>query len=337
VLRLDQQRVIVTGGAGFLGRHVVKALLARGVPEGHILVPRSAEYDLRHPDFCEMLLARAVAATPAPQGPWGSANPRDLATLIIHCAGFVGGLGANRAHPGRFFHDNLAMGLNLIEAARQTGFIERAGTIVVIGTMCSYPAEAPCPYREDWLWRGRPDPEVASYGLAKLALLQLLGAYRLEHGLKSAYVIPTGFYGPGDNTNPVNSHVAGAFVKKYVDAAMDGAPEVVNWGTGAPLRDLIYIEDAAEGVVRVAEVMDEPTPINLAGGEEVSIRDLAALVSRLAGYGGRTVWDATKGDGQLRRSLDIGRAKELLGWSPRVSLEEGLARMIAAYRQGRTT
>ncbi|MCE7973197.1 MAG: NAD-dependent epimerase/dehydratase family protein [Leptolyngbya sp. PLA1] len=312
------QRVLLTGGHGFLGRAVHARLLASGVPESAIVRFRSAERDLRDP-------AQAASAV---RSPWGGAGP----TLVINCAGFVGGLGANRKWPSRFFFDTMAIAMHTLEESRRAGFISPAFKFIQIGTMCSYPADAPIPYRESSLFRGLPDAEIASYGVAKLATLQMLEAYRLEHGLRSAYVIPTGFFGPGDNMDPANSHVAGALVRKYVEASSRGDAEVVNWGSGAPTRDFIYIDDAARGVLLAAERVDTPTPINLTGGVEVSIHDLAALVSRLTGYRGRTVWDTTKGDGQPRRCLDGTKARELLGFEPATSLEEGLKRTVDWYR-----
>lgn len=315
------QRVLLTGGHGFLGRAVHAQLVASGVPEGAISRSRSSVHDLRDP-------AQAAGAL---RTPWDGAGP----TLVINCAGFVGGLGANRQWPSRFFFDTMAIALHTLEEARRAGFITPAFKFVQIGTMCSYPADAPIPYSESSLYRGLPDAEIASYGIAKLATLQMLEAYRLEHGLRSAYVIPTGFFGPGDNTDPANSHVAGALVRKYVDAAARGDAQVVNWGSGAPTRDFIYIDDAARGVLMAAERVDTPTPINLTGGREVSIRELAELVSRLAGFTGRTAWDTSKGDGQPRRCLDGTKARELLSFEPATSLEEGLGRTVEWYRSAR--
>lgn len=316
---LRTQRILVTGGGGFLGTSVRRALMSRGVEPARVIWPRSAACDLRD----------AVAA----RGTLASAFEGRGPTLVLHLAGFVGGLGANRRWPARFFHDNLSMAMNLVEAARALGLITPAFKFVQVGTMCSYPAAAQPPYREESLGTGLPDAEVASYGVAKLAVLQMLEAYRLEHGLRSAYVIPTGFYGPGDNTNPENSHVIGALVRKYVDAAAERAAHVVNWGTGSPTRDFVYIDDAAEGVLRAAEVLEEPVPVNLTGGEEVSIRELAERIARLAGFSGSTVWDSEKGDGQPRRSLHGGRAASVLGWTPRVGLEDGLSRTVTWYRE----
>lgn len=294
------------------------ALRTRGVADANIETPPRSACDLTNRGSVDAMLERS----------FGGRGP----TLVLHAAGFVGGLGANRRAPARFFHDNLVMALNLVESCRARGLIGPGFKFVQVGTMCSYPASAPCPYREADLWSGLPDPEVASYGVAKLAILQMLEAYRLEHGLRWAYVIPTGFYGPGDNTNPANSHVAGALIRKYVDAAAAGEPSVTNWGTGSARRDLIYIDDAAEGVLRAAEVLDTPTPINLTSGREVAIGELAGLIAGLAGFRGETVWDASHGDGQARRSLDPTRARELLGWNAPTRLEDGLARSVAWYK-----
>jgi GDP-L-fucose synthase len=319
VLELADQRIIVTGGAGFLGRAVVNALGRRGVPAHSVCTVRSREFDLLDPRACDSLLERAFAP----------ARP----TVIIHAAGFVGGLGANRRHPSRFVHDNLVMGLNLLEAARRRGFMAEGGLVVQVGTMCSYPAAAPLPFREESLFTGRPDAEIAPYGLAKLMLLEALHAYRREHGLKSAYVIPVNLYGPGDAIdNPELSHAAGALIKRFVEAADDGAPEVVCWGTGAPTREFLYVDDAAEGVLRAAEEVSDGTPINLSPGREVSIRELAETIARLAGFTGRIVWDASKGVGVARRCLDNSRAARLLGFEARTPLEKGLKRTIEWYR-----
>lgn len=320
----SHERVIVTGGAGFLGRSVVCALAGRGVPLARVKVPRSRGFDLTQPGACSRLLREArdvVGGEP---------------TMIIHCAGFVGGLGANRAFPARFFHDNLLMGTNLVEAARREGLLDRGDhslKFVQVSTMCAYPADAPLPYREESLFTGLPDADIASYGIAKLALLQMLRAYRAQHGLRAAYVIPVNLFGPGDNiADEKNSHVAGALMRRFVEAAARGDKEVVCWGTGAPTRDFVYVDDAAEGLLRAAEVIDDCTPVNIASGAETSIRDLATLIARLAGFSGRIVWDASKGDGVSRRCLDITRARTLLGWSPRTSLEDGLRRTIEWYR-----
>lgn len=316
-----QSRVMVTGGAGFLGRALVAELERRGVPREQVLTPRSKDFDLRTPSGC----AAAFAAARERLG-----GPIDV---VLHAAGFVGGVGANRAFPGNFFHDNMAMGLHLIEAARVDGLAERQGCFVQVGTMCSYPASAPLPYREESLFMGLPDAEIASYGIAKLGLLQMLKAYRQQYGFPSVYCPLVNLYGPGDNVdNPQTTHVAGALVKRFVDAVDAGDAEVVCWGTGSPTRDFVYVDDAAAGLVRAAEAVRDAEAINIASGQEVSIKTFAETILRLAGFRGRVVWDVSKGDGVARRCLDVSRARERLGWSPTVGLEEGLRRTVEWYR-----
>ncbi|MCC6383214.1 MAG: NAD-dependent epimerase/dehydratase family protein [Dehalococcoidia bacterium] len=319
MIQLRQHRIIVTGGAGFLGRAVATVLRARGVDDSKVFIPRRRDYDLTTDDGCRRLYTDAFPGA----GP----------SIVIHAAGFTGGIGRNRRHPARFFMDNILMSLNLVRHAEQRGLIERGLRVLQVGTMCSYPAEAPIPYHEESLWKGYPDAVSAPYGVAKLCAWQLLDAYRMEHGLKSAYVIPVNLYGPGDNiADPENSHVAGALIRKFVEASMYDHHEVVCWGSGAPTRDFLYVDDAAEGVVRAAEVMDDPIPINLASGKEVSIRELAETIARLTGFRGRITWDHSRPDGQPHRSLDISRAKKLLAWEPKMDLREGLKRTVEWYR-----
>jgi GDP-L-fucose synthase len=319
VINLAHQRIVVTGGEGFLGRAVCRLLKARGVEDSRVMVPRKLDYDLTQQEACRKLYRDAFPGS----GP----------TLILHCAAFTGGIGANRRHPVAFFVDNLTMPLNLVTLAQEHGLIERGLRFVQVGSMCSYPDGAPIPYHEESLWKGYPEAVSAPYGVAKLTAWQLLAAYHAEHGLRSAYVIPVNMYGVGDNIgDPENSHVVGALVRRFVDAAMYGQSEVVCWGSGAPTRDFLYVDDCAEGLLRAAEVMDEPVPINLASGKEVSIKVLADTIARLAGYRGQITWDHSKPDGQARRSLDISRARQLLGWEPKVSLEEGLKRTVEWYR-----
>jgi GDP-L-fucose synthase len=313
------RRVIVTGGAGFLGRAVCDVLRARGVREQDLSVARSARFDL-----LEAAGARGMMA----------AHP--ACDVVIHCAGLVGGLGLNRQHPAAMFHDNLMMMLNVGWACVGDGLAARGGKLVLIGSMTSYPAGAPLPYREEDLFNGLPDAEIASYGVAKLAGLQMLRAMALEHGLKSACAVLVNLYGPGDNLDDERkSHAAGALIKRFTDAADRGLEEVVCWGTGAPTRDFLFIDDAAEGVVRVAEEVEDASAVNLASGAETSIKSLTELIARACGYRGRVVWDAGKGDGVSRRCLDIARARARLGWSPRIGLEEGLSRTVAWYRTRR--
>lgn len=255
--------------------------------------------------------------------------------MVIHCAGRVGGLGANRARPADFFHDNMAMALHLMEAARRAGVVggTGGGKFVMVGSMTSYPAGADVPFREDDLFSGYPDAASAPYGIAKLAALEMLRAYGEQHGVRGVYVVPVNLYGPGDNLDPATSHFVGALVDRCVRARLGGAPVLECWGTGVPTRDFLYVDDAAEGVVRAAEVMDEPSPINLGSGTEHSIRSVVELIVRLVGYQGEVRWDAGKPDGVGRRCVDVSRAERLLGWRARVCLEEGLRRTIE-WRMG---
>ncbi len=307
------ERVLVTGAAGFLGRHVMAALAARASAPA-ITAPTRAECDLLDVDAC-----RAVLRVARP-------------TIIIHAAGFSGGLGAVRDHPARFFHDNLAMGLNLIEGVREAGLAPSC-RFVQLGHMTSYPADASQPLREEDLHAGPPPAEVAPYGLAKRSLLTMLEAYHREHGLRWQYLIPGNLYGPGDAFDPARSHAVGALVRRFVEAAATNAAEVVCWGTGMAVRDFVFVSDAADAIVRAAEASDaEPTPINISSGEERTIAELAGMIAAAAGFRGRTVWDAAKGDGVPRRVLDGSRARRLLGWSASTPLAQGLARTVEHYR-----
>ena len=301
--------VAVTGGAGFLGRELCEKLRRRGCRRLH--VPRQREYDLTtESGTCRM---------------YEDFRP----DVVFHLAAEVGGIGANLAQPGRFFYANLAMGLNLIEEARRRGL----GKFVQIGTVCAYPKLAAVPFREDDLWNGYPEETNAPYGIAKKALFTMLDAYYRQDGLASAVAVPVNLYGPGDNFESRTSHVIPALVRKCVEARDRGERSIVCWGTGRASREFLYVDDAAEGVVRAAEQMEEPQPINLGTGREISIRDLVELISRLTGFRGEVVWDASKPDGQPRRCLDTSRATRLLGWKAETGLEEGLRRTIAWYRQ----
>ncbi|MFM8734100.1 MAG: GDP-L-fucose synthase family protein [Pirellulales bacterium] len=310
MLDLSTQRIVVTGGAGFLGQAVTRVLRERGVPDDRIVVPRRRDFDLTVEADVERL--------------YDAARP----DVVIHLAAEVGGIGANMAHPGRFFYANMAMGLHLVEHARR----RRLRKFIHTGTVCAYPKHCPIPFREETIWDGYPEETNAPYGVAKKAVFVMLDGYRREYGLASGVVVPVNLYGPGDNFDPSSSHVIPALIRKCEEARRAGAAEVVCWGTGAATREFLHVDDAAEGVVRAAEVMEEPVPINLGGGTEISIRDLVGRIARACDYGGRITWDTTKPDGQPRRSLDISRARALLGWSPRQDFDAGLAATVAWWR-----
>jgi GDP-L-fucose synthase len=305
---LRDARVMVTGGAGFLGRHVVAKLEERGAKP---VVIRSADYDLTNPDR-----VRAAIADHEPQ-------------YVIHCAAVVGGIGANRAHPAKFFYDNAVMGLHLIHEAWQAG-VEK---MVVVGTVCSYPKYTPVPFKEEDLWNGYPEETNAPYGLAKKMLLVQAQAYRQEHGFNCVYVIPTNLYGPGDNFDLETSHVIPAIIRKCLEAKAEGRDEVVLWGTGNPTREFLYVEDAAEGIVLALERYEEAEPINLGTQEEVSIRELAAMIAQATEFAGGFVWDSSKPDGQPRRSIEASRARIALPWAPKRSLRQGLIETVKPWTQ----
>jgi GDP-L-fucose synthase len=305
------RKVAVTGGNGFLGRFVVSALHRHGCSEPFVV--RSHQYDLRSAEA----IARLLADT----------RP----DVVIHLAATVGGIGANRANPGRFFYDNLMMGVQLIEQARQEG-VEK---FVALGTVCAYPKFAPVPFHEDDLWNGYPEETNAPYGLAKKMLLVQSQAYREQYGFNSIFLLPVNLYGPGDNFDPETSHVIPALIKKCVEAAETAAPVITVWGTGQATREFLYVEDAAEAIVLAAERYDEPEPMNLGAGFEISIRELVELIMRLTEFQGQLVWDTTKPDGQPRRMLDTSRAAERLGFVAKTPFEEGLRRTIDWYRTSR--
>ncbi len=292
--------VIVTGGAGFLGRHVVAALRARGLAAERIVVPRRVDYDLREWGAIERLLADVQGGT----------GCRPEQCVIIHLAGNVGGIGYNRAHPGELFYDNLMMGVQLMEAARRWG----VGKFVAIGTICAYPKFTPVPFREADLWVGYPEETNAPYGLAKKMLLVQAQAYRAQYGFDAIYLLPVNLYGPGDNFDPASSHVIPALIRKFVEARAAGRPEVVVWGDGTATREFLYVEDAALGVVLAAERYGGADPVNLGSSCEISIRELAETIGRITGYAGRITWDTTKPNGQPRRKLDTTGLQRTVAW-----------------------
>lgn len=306
-----QQRVVVTGGAGFLGSHVVEVLRAHGCRE--VFAPRSKDCDLRD----RQAIRRLFETTKS--------------TLVIHLAAVVGGIGANREHPGKFFYENAIMGIELIEQARQCNIPK----IVVAGTICAYPKFTPVPFKEDDLWNGYPEETNAPYGIAKKVLLVQCQAYRQEYGLNAVFLLPVNLYGPRDNFSPASSHVIPALIKKCVDARDAGAPAIECWGTGAATREFLYVEDAAAGIVLAAECYNKPEPINLGAGKEISIKALVELIVKLTNYRGEIRWDASKPDGQPRRCLDTTRAEREFGFRAGTPFEDGLRRTIAWYEQQR--
>jgi GDP-L-fucose synthase len=305
------QRLLVTGGTGFLGGHLMHALREHGY--ANAVAVGAADFDLTR----EAEVERALAAI-RPEG-------------VIHLAAVVGGIGANRRHPGTFFYSNLQMGAMLMEYARRAG-VRR---FLSVGTICSYPKLTPVPFREDDLWNGYPEETNAPYGLAKKMLLVQSQAYRQEFGFDAVNVMLVNLYGPGDNFDPETSHVIPALIRRCVEAVEAGAPDIVVWGTGNATREFLYVEDAAEGLVRAWEKLADSDPVNLGAGREISIRDLAGTIARLTGFGGRLVWDSSKPDGQPRRCLDVTRAVRLLHWRARTPFEEGLRRTVAWYQSHR--
>lgn len=313
MMDLAGQRVCVTGGAGFLGRFVCQKLRQLGVSDDRLIVPRRAQFDLTREADVERLYEQA--------------RP----TVVIHLAAEVGGIGANQKHPGRFFFANMAMGLHLIEHGRRRGLAKFVHT----GTVCAYPKFTPVPFKEDDLWGGYPEETNAPYGVAKKALFVMLDGYKREYGLNSAVVVPVNLYGPYDNFDLESSHVIPALIRKCDQAVQRGADKITCWGTGAVSREFLYVEDAAEGIVRAAQQIDTPDPINLGTGSEITIKDLVALIAGISGFTGKIEWDASKPDGQPRRCLDTSRARELLGWRAETSFEQGLRNTIDWWRANR--
>jgi GDP-L-fucose synthase len=305
-------RYIVTGGAGFLGSFLIPRLRARGISD--IYVPRIEEWDLTREAEVERL--------------YREHKP----DVVIHLAAQVGGIGANRANPGRYFYANMAMGLHLIEQAR----IHKIQKFVQIGTICAYPKFTPVPFKEDELWNGYPEETNAPYGIAKKALLVMCQAYRQQYGLNAIYLLPVNLYGPRDNFDLATSHVIPALIRKVVEAKRKGAGHIEAWGTGSASREFLYVEDAAEGIALATERYNEPEPVNLGAGREITIKALTELVAKLAGFGGKIVWDPSKPDGQPRRCLDTTRAREKFGFVAKTPLEEGLAKTIAWYEANAT-
>lgn len=308
---IHNRRVLVTGGAGFLGRAVCGRLAA--CRPSAVVVPRKAEYDLTEQDRTRALLDEAKP------------------DVVIHLAAVVGGIGANRENPGRYFYENAVMGLLLMEEARRRGVQK----FVNVGTICAYPKFTPVPFREDALWDGYPEETNAPYGLAKKMHLVQAQAYRRQYGFNAVTLLPVNLYGPGDNFDPASSHVIPALIKKVLDARDAGQTHIDVWGTGSASREFLFVRDAADGVVRAAEAYDDPEPVNLGSGTEITIRQLTELVCELCEFRGEVRWDATKPDGQPRRCLDVSRARERFGFVATTPFRDGLRETIAWYRANR--
>lgn len=305
------KRIVVTGGAGFLGGYIIAGLQKRGCK--NILVPKIEDYNLVNlPDVIRM---------------YDDMKP----DIVIHLAAVVGGIGANRQHPGKFFYENLMMGVQLIEQGR----LRNLEKLVALGTVCSYPKFTPVPFKEDDLWNGYPEETNAPYGLAKKMLLVQSQSYRAEYGFNSIFLVPVNLYGPGDNFNPDSSHVIPALIKKCVDAIDAGDDHIVCWGTGKVSREFIYVDDAAEGILLATERYNGPQPVNIGAGFEITIKDLVEKITKLTGFKGEIRWDSSKPDGQPRRWLDVSRAKQFFGFEAQMSFDEGLKRTIDWFLKNR--
>ena len=303
----SKERVVVTGGAGFLGSAVVHKLREHGYSE--VFVPRSKDYDLRDQQMISRL--------------YQDARP----DIVIHLAAIVGGIGANQANPGNFFYDNAVMGIQMMEYARRFG----VNKFVAVGTVCAYPKFAAVPFKEEQLWEGYPEETNAPYGLAKKMMLVQAQAYRAQYGFNAIYLLPVNLYGPRDNFDLNTSHVIPALIRKCVEAKENNNKQIVLWGDGSPTREFLYVDDAAEGIVMATERYNGSEPVNLGTGEEISIRDLAHLITREVGFSGDIAWDTTKPNGQPRRCLDISRAQRYFGFRARHGLREGIAKTLAWY------
>jgi GDP-L-fucose synthase len=302
------KKVVVTGGGGFLGRFITDKLKKNGAD---IFIPRSKEYDLRYREVCAKVVKNA--------------------DIVIHLAAVVGGIGANMDNPGRFFYENAIMGIQIIEEARNAGVKK----FVCIGTVCAYPKFTPVPFKEKDIWNGYPEETNAPYGLAKKMLSVQLQSYRQQYGFNGIYLIPTNLYGPGDNFDLRTSHVIPAIIRKIDEAIRRKEKSVTLWGTGKVSREFLYVEDAADAIIKAAEVYDKKDIINLGNGREIKIRELANIIAGIMGFRGEIIWDSGKPDGQPRRCLDVSRAKAEFGWSAKTGMEEGLKMTINWYMKNR--
>ncbi|MGA2159809.1 MAG: GDP-L-fucose synthase [Dehalococcoidia bacterium] len=309
--RLTNKRITVTGGYGFLGKRVVSKLSAENCLK--ISLPRKSNYDLVNNEDVKRV--------------YSEFKP----DIVVHLAGLVGGIGANRSNPSSFFYDNLMMGVQMMEQGR----LARIEKFVAVGTICAYPKYTPVPFTEGHLWDGYPEETNAPYGLAKKMLLVQAQAYRQQYGFNAIYLLPVNLYGPGDNFDPESSHVIPALIKKCVDAIEYGKDKIVLWGSGKPTREFLFVEDAAEAIVLATEKYDKSDPVNIGSGSEISIKDLINIIIELTGYKGAVVWDKTKPDGQPRRQLDVSKAAKEFGFKAKTGLEEGLKKTIAWYLSNR--
>lgn len=308
---LTKKKILITGGNGFLGSVVVKKLIERGVPKENIFTPHSSELNLVNWEDCK----KAVKGQ----------------HVVIHLAAVVGGIGANREHPGKFFYENLMMGVQLMEASRQEG-VEK---FVAIGTVCAYPKFTPVPFKEDDLWNGYPEETNAPYGLAKKMLLVQAQGYRQEYGFNAIYLLPVNLYGPSDNFDPKSSHVIPALIKKVADAQSEDRNWIELWGTGKASREFLYVDDAAEGIILATEKYEKSDPVNLGSSMEITIKELIGVIAKLMNFNGELRWDPTKPDGQPRRKLDVSRAEKEFGFRSKVTFEEGLKKTIEWYLERR--
>lgn len=313
MMNLSDERIVITGGAGFLGKYLQNELLQQGAQQENMLIPLIEEYDLtKEADVVRM---------------YDDMRP----TVVIHLAAEVGGIGANRDNPGRFFYANMAMGMHLIEQAR----ICELRKFVQVGTICAYPKFTPVPFREEDLWNGYPEETNAPYGVAKKALLVMLQAYRQQYGLNGIYLLPVNLYGPGDNFDLQSSHVIPALIRKFCTAVDEGADEVAVWGTGSASREFFYVQDAARAIMLATIKYDGPEPVNLGAGMEITIKDLVEKIREMTNFKGKVAWDSTKPDGQPRRSLDVSRAKECFSFEAGMPFDQGLKHTIQWWRDNK--